>query len=260
MCRFISSLQFVCMPYFQLDVDPQYRLLSLQDEGFRQLVNFHVLVLMLVWSFIMTTVTDPGYIPETWKLDNAAVYTCKERKENGDFRYCQYEKCYKPDRAHYCRQLGRNVLKMDHYCPWVSNCIGFYNYKFFFLTLLYANATSCYTLRNVYNTFSKAYVDPNSSFNQLFYLALISTLLFVIIGVLFPFMCFHCWLVLRNKTTIEFCEFKPSGSYNYNLGTLENIKAVFGNNPIYWLLPTGYPAGDGLQYPDGIKYYNFIGV
>ena len=37
----------------------------------------------------------------------------------------------KPARCHHCSQCRRCCLKMDHHCPWMGNCIGFFNYKFF---------------------------------------------------------------------------------------------------------------------------------
>ena len=45
----------------------------------------------------------------------------------------------KPDRCHHCSQCNKCILKMDNHCPWVANCIGFYNYKYFLNMLLYAS-------------------------------------------------------------------------------------------------------------------------
>ena len=28
---------------------------------------------------------------------------------------------------------------MDHHCPFINNCIGFYNYKYFMCMLVYCN-------------------------------------------------------------------------------------------------------------------------
>jgi len=33
-------------------------------------------------------------------------------------KFCSTCLNYKPDRAHHCKEVGRCVRKMDHYCPW----------------------------------------------------------------------------------------------------------------------------------------------
>ena len=56
-----------------------------------------------------------------------------ERKKYGGIRMCQRCLRTKPDRCHHCSQCNRCVLKMDHHCPWVANCVGFQNQKYFYL-------------------------------------------------------------------------------------------------------------------------------
>jgi len=52
-------------------------------------------------------------------------------------RFCRKCAAWKPERCHHCSVCGRCVLKMDHHCVWVANCVGAYNYKFFLLFLTY---------------------------------------------------------------------------------------------------------------------------
>jgi hypothetical protein len=82
-----------------------------------------------------------------------------ERKKFGGIRMCQRCLRTKPDRCHHCSQCNQCVLKMDHHCPWVANCIGFFNYKYFMNMLIYTCLTTwlvllttwdilCYSLTN----------------------------------------------------------------------------------------------------------------
>ncbi|KAH7091644.1 DHHC palmitoyltransferase-domain-containing protein [Paraphoma chrysanthemicola] len=71
--------------------------------------------------------------------------------EQYDAYICDYEglplfcdKCriFKPDRTHHCKELGRCVRKMDHFCPWAGGIIGETTHKYF---MQFVGYTALYT-------------------------------------------------------------------------------------------------------------------
>ena len=55
-----------------------------------------------------------------------------------DVRSCkQCKNLWKPIRAHHCSECNRCIYKMDHHCPWINNCVGVLNFKYFFLFVSY---------------------------------------------------------------------------------------------------------------------------
>ncbi|KAJ1917926.1 Palmitoyltransferase [Mycoemilia scoparia] len=84
-------------------------------------------------------------------------------------------------------------------------------------------------------------------------------LLFLVLMFVGALCVYHLFLVISNTTTIEKSEKKrvekliskghaAPCEYPYDLGMMNNLKSVFGDNPLLWWLPT--PAkGDGLDFP-----------
>ncbi|KAJ1308084.1 hypothetical protein OPQ81_002148 [Rhizoctonia solani] len=48
-----------------------------------------------------------------------------------EYRYCARDRLMKPMRTHHCRLCATCVLQYDHHCPWIGQCVGAYNRKFF---------------------------------------------------------------------------------------------------------------------------------
>eukprot|EP00918_Siedleckia_nematoides_P101209 GHVU01221140.1.p1 GENE.GHVU01221140.1~~GHVU01221140.1.p1 ORF type:complete len:229 (+),score=17.79 GHVU01221140.1:313-999(+) len=90
------------------------------------LLVFHLLALS---SHFMAVFADPGFCSNLQKTAPSKVKLVRHCKE------CGFQ--WKPPRAHHCRVCQRCVFRMDHHCPWISNCIGSRNQKYFILFLLY---------------------------------------------------------------------------------------------------------------------------
>ena len=53
---------------------------------------------------------------------------------------------YRPPRAHHCRICKRCIRKMDHHCPWINNCVGEWNQKYFLQFLFYVGVLAAYSI------------------------------------------------------------------------------------------------------------------
>ena len=89
-------------------------------------------------------------------------------KRNGQPRFCRKCSKPKPDRTHHCSMCGRCIIRLDHHCPWVNNCVGFRNQKFFMLFILYGAFLGGYVALSVLPIYSQrvqTYVCSRIHFN-----------------------------------------------------------------------------------------------
>jgi palmitoyltransferase len=146
---------------FQYLIDPSNDLrqgLNVQPRkstGIALIVIYAILLLMLLipWMRLLQVIwTKQDMLPrdEPTTEKEAADSTAMEQY---DAYVCDYqgvplfcEKCrvFKPDRAHHCKELGRCVRKMDHYCPWAGGIIAEHTHKFFMQFVFYAALYTAY--------------------------------------------------------------------------------------------------------------------
>jgi hypothetical protein len=53
------------------------------------------------------------------------------------YRFCTKCNTVKPPRCHHDSVTNSCVFEMDHFCPWVFNTVGLYNYRYFICFLVF---------------------------------------------------------------------------------------------------------------------------
>ncbi|XP_069814475.1 palmitoyltransferase ZDHHC3 isoform X1 [Dendropsophus ebraccatus] len=107
-------------------------------------IIFNALAFLALASHLRAMITDPGAVP---KGNATKEFIESLQLKPGQVVY-KCPKCcsIKPDRAHHCSVCKRCIRKMDHHCPWVNNCVGENNQKFFVLFTMYIALISLHAL------------------------------------------------------------------------------------------------------------------
>lgn len=117
---------------------------------------FQLLAFLALSSHAAAMLTDPGAVP----LGNATpenIEKCTTHPGQVIYR-CPRCVSIKPLRAHHCSVCKRCIRKMDHHCPWVNNCVGENNQKFFVLFTVNQQFHSQILILTDFSHFWKMYI------------------------------------------------------------------------------------------------------
>nr|VZI34830.1 unnamed protein product [Spirometra erinaceieuropaei] len=174
----------------------------------QSILLFHVVV-----NFTRATFMDPGYLPKgipgekqltSDKASSPRPLMYKSVQINGittRLKWCVTCEFYRLPRCSHCSICKHCIDTFDHHCPWVNNCIGKRNYRFFFLFLLSLTAHMIMTF-----AVTLIFVLERRD-NLLTTEGIIANVILILVGLLFipvvGLTGFHIYLVSNGLTTNE---------------------------------------------------------
>ncbi|CAM4656419.1 unnamed protein product [Caretta caretta] len=113
-----------------------------------------VLFFFVISCLLQTSFRDPGILPRATpseaadlekRIDSMGTSTYRPPARTMEvvinkyvvkLKYCYTCKMFRPPRTSHCSVCDNCVERFDHHCPWVGNCVGKRNYRYFYAFIL----------------------------------------------------------------------------------------------------------------------------
>ncbi|XP_010504604.1 PREDICTED: probable protein S-acyltransferase 4 isoform X1 [Camelina sativa] len=215
-----------------------------------------ILTILVIFFLLMTSSRDPGIVPRSlrppesddapdsttpsmeWvsgRTPNIRLPRVKDVTVNGHtvkVKFCDTCLLYRPPRASHCSICNNCVQRFDHHCPWVGQCIGVRNYRFFFMFISTSTTLCIYVFVFSWLNIFQRHTDEKISIWKAISKDVLSDILIVYCFITVWFVggltIFHSYLICTNQTTYENFRYRYDKKENpYNKGVLGNIWEIF---------------------------------
>uniref|UniRef100_W5KYQ9 Palmitoyltransferase n=1 Tax=Astyanax mexicanus TaxID=7994 RepID=W5KYQ9_ASTMX len=173
-----------------------------------QPVLFFIVVLLSVLMYFTVSLMDPGFVlSDSDTQPSLEDDELEEMIPNSDVsqrqRRCGYCFLLQPMRARHCKECKQCVRRYDHHCPWIENCVGERNHRWFLLYLCVQLLAVSWGLQTAWSGITLVSSWREWLIQNCFLLgALGVTGVFSVVVVLL--LCIHLYLAAVNTTTWEF--------------------------------------------------------
>ncbi|KAL7720132.1 Palmitoyltransferase [Entamoeba marina] len=231
------------------------------------LISFFPYILMCI-TFYKIVMISPGETPQLY-IPNVPEKELEYAKQRYDIsvmkdqklidmlypaRYCGICKQFRPPRSYHCKKCGVCILKRDHHCPWIGQCVGYFNHKYFIQFLFYA--TISLFVGVIWHAFGLGFSllygeeKPTDAFRIFGFIIDIS--LGFAVGLLLMTHVHSICINTTGQESIELSHLRKKGvtklrHSNYHMGVFHNLQSVLGERLIDWIYPTPV-KGDGVNF------------
>jgi len=201
-----------------------------------------LLLFFSLFSLFRAACTDPGIIarhdPKRGYAGHGSRPNRIDQIVNGvkvSLKWCSTCEIYRPPRSKHCAFCNNCVLRFDHHCPWVSNCVGLRNYRYFVCFVISSFCLALYVFSvALFITIRLAKASSTDTDRFLVELAFSKPLILVLLVFTGCVLCplgnlvmFHGYLIATNTTTNEEITAPYRDRNPFSLGCSRNWKQFF---------------------------------
>eukprot|EP00127_Corallochytrium_limacisporum_P000382 Clim_evm77s11 gene=Clim_evmTU77s11 len=193
---------------------------------------------MIQLTYYRSMAKGPGYMNKIWR---------PPKHNEKQVTFCKICHVWKAPRVHHCRRCGRCVLRMDHHCVWINDCVGYRNYRPFIDFLLWVVVSTTHGMIAFWLLYSELKTRRRTF--------LIAHRMMLVAGAAAmdtAVLCLVAFLLYGNvancltgvteieEDVIDQANYHHKGKWRFpfNLGSFgANATAFMGPNPLMWWWP-----------------------